>query len=456
MDGVRSHSRMLSGVPLMLVATVVLAVGAFLASPAVEASSHREAPGISRDPLADNTDVYAFVSPENSSRVCLISNWIPLQKPESGPNFWGFDDNAIYDIRIDNNGDALEDIVYQFRFKTTIRNGNTFLYNTGAVTSVSNANLNVVQTYSVTRVAGGVSTVMGSDLSVAPANIGTASISSYTPLRNEAIRTLSDTSRVFVGPRAEQFYVDLGGTFDLLMVGPLRTPPAPAKNGTAFTNVMTVALEIPRTSLGAGGSADSIIGVWSTTLRRQVTVLRSTTNVRPRGPFVQVSRLGNPLVNEVVIPLKDKDRFNGSHPRDDAQFATYVTNPELATLINLIFGVNVPGTPRNDLVSVFLTGVAGLNQPTGVRAAEMMRLNMSIAPATTPNRLGVIGGDNAGYPNGRRPADDTVDISLRVVAGVLVSGFNVSPNNTLTDGVDQPDVPFLATFPFLADPHPGR
>jgi hypothetical protein len=445
---------------------VALALGFLVAgavSPAVEASSHREAPLIARDPLADNTDVYAFVSTETgrSDRVVLISNWIPLQKRESGPNFWGFDDDGLYDIRIDNDADAREDVTYQFRFSTTRQTGSTFLYNTGEVTSLTDADLNIRQSYSVTRVRGATTEILATGLAVAPAHVGRTSMPDYATLRTQAIHTLPDGSRVFAGPRAEGFYVDLGAVFDLLRINTvLSRPPV---NATSATNVESIALEVPKQLLTRTGlvpqSPDdpaAIVGIWSTTSRRQTTVLRRAGRTIPRGSFVQVSRLGMPLVNEVVIPLKDKDRFNGSHPKDDAQFAVHVTNSELAGLLRTLFSVNVPAAPRKDLEEVFLTGVPNLNKPPGVKPAEMLRLNVAVAPAASPNRLGVLAGDSAGFPNGRRVADDVVDIELRVVAGVLVSGFDVGPNKDLSDGVDGPDVPFLAAFPFLADPHPAR
>jgi hypothetical protein len=437
-------------------ALVLLAGGAW-------ASSHREAPLIARDPLADNTDLYAFVSPEpgRGDRVVLISNWIPLEKRESGPNFWGFDDEALYDIRIDGDGDAFEDISYQFRFTTTRQNLDTFLYNTGPVGSLTDPKLNVRQTFQVVRTKGGVREVLGSGLAVAPAHVGTSSMAQYAGLRESAIHTLPDGSRVFAGPRAEMFYIDLGAVFDLLQIRTVN--PRPAVNATRDVNVHTIALELPKplvTKTGAvpGGptEAGAVIGVWSTTHRRSSTVIRSRGRHTPRGSFAQVSRLGMPLFNELVVPVRDKDRFNASHPRDDATFLRHVTQPELPALLSSLFGLRVPPAPRTDLVDVFLNGLPGLNQPANVRQAELMRLNIAIPPTPSPNRLGALAGDRAGFPNGRRPGDDVVDIALRVMAGVLLGGFDVAPNKDLTDGVDAPEVPFLETFPFLPDPHPAR
>ena len=437
------------------------------------ASSHREAPGLAGDPLADNTDVYAFTSPETgrSDRVVLISNWIPLQKPESGPNFWSFDDQALYDIRIDNNGDALEDITYQFQFSTTRQTGNTFLYNTGAVTSLTDPDLNVRQTYTVTQVRNGRSRVLATGLPVCPSYVGASSMPSYSALRAEAIKTFSDQTtndtRVFVGARAEQFFLDLGAIFDLLQINTVN--PRAAINSTFKSNVHTIALEIPKSVLTRDlqapradltANVNAVVGIWSTTSRRQVSVVRGKAPAQARGGFVQVSRLGNPLVNEVVIPMKDKDNFNGSQPREDGQFLAYVQDPELARLYTALFGVTVPATPRSDLVSIFLTGITGLNAIPGAKACEYLRLNLTTPVTASPNRLGVIAGDNQGFPNGRRPADDVVDIALRAVAGgtVLTPATNIAPNNVLSDGVDAVDAsqPFLTQFPFLADPTPGR
>lgn len=452
----------------------LLALSLLLAMTApVVASSHREAPGIAGDPLVDNTDVYAFTSPEagRSDRVVLISNWIPLQKPESGPNFWYFDDQALYDIRVDNNGDALEDVSYQFQFSTSRQTGNTFLYNTGAVTSLTDPDLNIRQTYTLTQVRNGRARVLGTGLPVVPAFVGGSSMTSYSTLRTEGIKQVTDQAtndtRVFCGQRAEQFYLDLGAIFDLLQINTVN--PRPAINSTFRSNVHTIALEVPKAALTRDLQApradlttnvNGVIGVWSTTSRRQVSVVRGRAPVQGRGGFVQVSRLGNPLVNEVVIPLKDKDNFNGSHPRDDTQFLGYVQDPEPARLLTALFGVSVPPTPRSDLVTIFLTGITGLNAIPGARPCEYIRLNLTTPVTATPNRLGVIAGDNQGYPNGRRPGDDTVDISFRAVAGgtVLTPATNVSPNNALSDGVDGVDAsqPFLTTFPFLADPTPGR
>ncbi|MFQ5741872.1 MAG: DUF4331 domain-containing protein [Acidobacteriota bacterium] len=433
-----------------------------------EASSHREAPAITLDPTADNTDLYVFVSYEEGreSFVTILANFIPLEPPYGGPNFHKFDPNVFYEIMIDNDGDALEEITYQFRFKTETLNDQTFLTATGPITSLDDATYNVRQTYSVTRINGlrrssEPREVLGTDLLVPPPNVGPATTPDYEALADAAIHTLSDGSRVFAGPRDEGFYVDLGDVFDLLQVS------ANGVDLTAGQNVHTIAIEIPISRLTGSGSVptdpadpSAVIGVWSSASRPNFSRLPSEGGPPREVPvfgfrvLTQVSRLGNPLVNEVVIPLGEKDRFNASTPSRDAQFLDFVLDPELAQLLNLLFGIEVPPPPRDDLVQVFLTGIPGLNQPPDVVPAEMMRLNVAIlpTPAADQDRLGVVGGDLAGYPNGRRPIDDTVDISIQAVAGVLVDGTGAG----LGDGVDLNDVPFLSRFPYLAAPHPGN
>ncbi len=439
-------------------APALLTLCTLLATEAI-ASSHREAPAISLDPAADNTDVYAFVSPDRPGTVTLIANWCPIQEPAGGPNFFGFDDHALYTIWVDNDGDAVAEIRYDFAFTTTRANPNTFLYNTGAITSLDDPDINVRQTYSVTRYDDGVPTLLGDGLPVPPARVGPRSTPDYESLAAAAVQTLSDGSLAFAGPRDDAFFVDLGGIFDLLGIRKLPGDKGKGQDDLAGFNTLTISLQIPKERLTQdglpAGEGNSIIGVYSTTSRRATRTLNADGTVTYGGDWVQVSRLGQPLVNEVVIPVGMKDRFNASQPTGDGQFLSYVVEPELAVLLNVLFGVQVPPTPRNDLVAVFLTGVPGLNQPAGVVPSEYMRLNMAIPPSSNPSRLGVLGGDLAGYPNGRRLADDVTDISLRAVAGVLVDGFDIEPNNRLGDGIDANDLPFLPAFPYQAAPHSG-
>ena len=407
---------------------LVLLTGGVLFNP-LSASSHREAPLISQDPLADNTDVYAFVSPERPDRVVLIANFIPLEFPSSGPNFWKFDDNVLYEIMVDNTGDAVEDITYQFRFTTVVGNPNTFLYNTGQVTSITDPDLNVRQFFTLTEVRGprrtGSRNMIGQNLHVMPANVGLISMPNYTGDLGSGVHQLStDGLRAFAGPRDDPFFVDLGATFDLLQLRTLNGKTGAAVDGLGNYNVHTIALEIPisrltRTGAAPGGASDpnATIGVWSTA-SRPATTTRTPGNSVSSGDFVQVSRLGMPLVNEAVIPLGVKDTFNGLEPTGDGAALGFVTNPTVPPLLEALFGLKTPPTPRNDLVTIFLTGIPGLNQiGTNPRPSEMIRLNMAVPPSSNPNRLGLLGGDTAGFPNGRRPADDVVDIELRALAG---------------------------------------
>ena len=446
------------------------------------ASSHREAPLITEDPTMDNTDVYVFRSPDNPNTVTIIANYIPLEEPAGGPNFYNFSPAGVYEIHIDNNGDAKEDITWQFQFRTDVRNPATFLYNTGPVLTLDDADLNVRQFYSVTRIngvrRGGTSTSMGANFQVAPANIGPKSTPDYAALASAAVFNLGDGGKVFAGPRDDPFFVDLGSIFDLLTLRPVqqlhKVPPmaqaAAGVDGLKGYNVHTIAIQVPIAQLVAGGTvpasptaANAVIGVWATSSRSRVTVLNNgATRRQTIGGYSQVSRLGMPLVNEVVLPLAFKDIFNASEPSGDAPlftsneaFRNRVLDPEAAKLMTALYGVSVPPAPRNDLVQVFLTGLPGANQPPNVVPAEMIRLNVAVPVTAQPNRLGAIANDLGGFPNGRRLADDVVDIELRVVAGVLVNGFNKSPNNALTDGVDANDMAFLSTFPYVAMPHQG-
>jgi len=426
----------------------------------VRASSHSEAPGTAKDRLADDTDLYAFVSADASDKVTVIGNWVPLIEPTSGPNFAGFDDEAFYYINIDNVGDCQDHIRYEFKFTTTRANGNTFLYNTGPVTSLGDPDLNVRQTYSITRIENGTETVLASGLPVAPNYVGPTSMPDYGTLAQQAVQTLSDGTKVFVGPRDDPFYVDLGAIFDLLQIRRVPGNRGKGVDDLAGFNVLTIAIQIPMTRLTKDGTApnadNGVIGIYDSAERFSTRSVDANGVVTLSGDERQVSRLGNPLVNEVVIPLKDKDNFNHTKPTGDAAFLSYVQNPEVAVLLNALYGITAPPNPRGDLVTVFLTGIPGVNQPAGQTAGcEMLRLNMTIPPSATPNRFGVIAGDAAGFPNGRRLGDDVVDVALRVVAGgyVLTPDFNVAPNNQLGDGVDANDMPFMPQFPYVALPH---
>jgi len=449
-----------------LVTFVIVLAGLWVLGP--QASSHREAPLIASDPLADNTDVYAFVDPNEPGLVTFIANFIPLEFPSSGPNFHRFDDNVLYEVMVDNNGDAVEDITFQFHFQTTVRNPGTFLYNTGPVTTLDDPDLNVMQQGFVSRVDGprrsGTSVPLGS-VPVMPAHVGLNSMPDYDQMIGSGVQQLPGGMRVFAGPRDEGFYLDLGAVFDLLQLRNLTGNFGAPVDGTAGFNVHTIAFQVPVDQLTRSGAPptnptdpNAVIGVWSTASRPSVTS-RTAGGETHSGPWVQVSRLGNPLVNELVIDLARKDAFNGLEPTGDAVALDRVTDPEVARLLTGLFGVSVPPPPRDDLVTIFLPGIPGLNQPTNVTPSEMLRLNMAIPPSTgsAVSRLGLLGGDTAGFPNGRRVGDDVVDIALRVMAGAtaFTPMYDVFPNNALGDGVDGNAVPYLDVFPYLASPHPG-
>lgn len=452
--------------------TLAVTSAAFLATTlVVSAASHREAPMISGDPKVDATDLYAFRSPDEPSTVTLIANYYPFQEPAGGPNFYSFDPTARYYIHVDNDGDAKADITYQLKFKTTRQNKDTFLYNTGPINSLDDADWNVRQTYKLTRISGGKSKVLGRHLPVPPANIGPSSTPEYGDLQAKAVKELKGGVTVFAGQSDDSFFVDLGGIFDLLTIRSGAGNEGGGVDGLAGYNVNTIALQIPikqltGDGLSVGDTADPVIGVWTTSSRRKTSVLKKA-NVNHRGKWVQVSRLGAPLVNEVVIPLRDKDVWNNSKPVGDAQFANYVTNPELAVLLNALYGIEVPpqgdfGTTdqRDDLIAIFLTGIAGVNQPASVTASEQLRLNVSTEVSDDPLRLGVLVGDNQGYPNGRRLADDVTDISLQAVAGAAYplfhADFTVDATGAVVgDGVNKNDKSFRDKFPYVALPFQG-
>jgi hypothetical protein len=455
------------------------------------ASSHREAPLIVADPLADNTDTYAFRStePGRSGFVTLIANWIPFQEPSGGPHFYKFDDTVLYEIYVDNTGDGVEDVTYQFRFNTKFTNPdsilgmaapNQALAGTGGVepliTSLNDPDYNEPQTYSVTRIDRRGKEVIAKDLIVPPNNIGERTTPNYeNTLGQPAVYSLPNGGKVFAGQRDEGFYIDVGGVFDTLKLKSIAA--TDGIDSTAGFNVSTIAIEVPIPELTRSGVApagptasDAVIGVWATSSRQKITVLRANPAEKSddltAGPVQQVSRLGSPLVNELIIPLKLKDSFNRSTPEGDSQFAQFVTNPQLAQLLGAVFGITVPAAPRNDLVAIFATGIP-VNPVTGPnfttflsdgRPHEMLRLNVAIAPSSNPSRLGLLGGDFAGFPNGRRVFDDVVDIALRAVAGgtPFTPATNISPNNTLGDGVANNDVPFLTRFPYLGTPQSGN
>jgi hypothetical protein len=412
-----------------LAAVTTTAVGAAVVGSgpnAGNASSHREAPLISEDPSADNTDLYAFRSPDRPDSVTIVSNWIPGEDPAAGPNYYTFSPSARYNIYIDRNGDARPDITYRFRFQRTA--GPLFLGNT-------------VQKYSATKTVGGKTRLL-TWANTPPNNIGPRATPDYRQLAAKAVVDAKGT-RVFAGQRDDAFFGDVGAIFDLLAFRKGTGANGGGKDFFAGYAVHSIALQIPIAELKA---KNSTIGVWSSTDRRNVTVAGKV-----RRGWTQVSRLGNPLVNEVVVPTPFKDLWNRSAPLQDKQFAGPVVKPVLAKLMNDLYKVNAPEDDRDDLVAVFGTGVKGLNY-TGPTVADMLRLNYSIpvTPAGKQSRLGVIAGDNGGFPNGRRLDDDVIDVAERVMAGFL-KGNKVE----LGDGVNGGDVAPMSVFPYQADPASG-
>jgi hypothetical protein len=499
---------------------------------AAVASSHSEAPLISQDPRADNTDLYAFVDPNDTSKVTMIANYIPLEAPASGPNFYAFDDKVLYEIRIDNNGDGVPDIGYQFRFTTKTVNPNTFLYGTGPITVNSDgtyANWNRPQTYSVTHVhfdkhgnvignpdnpqgpgSGGPGgpgpggpghgpnnnnpVVLASNIPVPPDNVGPRTTPSYDSLAANAVTDLGNGVKVFAGQRDDPFFVDLGSIFDLGGLRPfnpfylLPLAATAGRDALAGYNVHSIVIQVPITQLVPPPATNGTIGIYATASRQKERIFQDDGTVDTHGPWVQISRLGNPLINEALIPLGKKDYWNREDPWNDSQFEQYYTTPELAHLENALYGVPPLGhtggalapideSGRTDLKEILLTGIPGVNVIGSVSNppdADLLRLNTAIKPgpngacpggvasAAVPDRLGALDGDLCGYPNGRRLGDDVIDIDLRAIAqgygsilNTLLGLPNKSPNNLLGDGVDQNDVPLSSTFPYVASPHSG-
>ncbi|MEU2255370.1 DUF4331 domain-containing protein [Nocardia xishanensis] len=466
-------------------AGILVGVGAIALStaggPALQtagASSHREAPLVAADPAVDNTDVYSFVSPDKPDTVTIVANWFGLQEPNGGPNFYPWATDANYDIDIDNDGNGKPDITYRVTFATDDRRGgSTFLFDNGPVTGLNDENLLFRQNYTVS-VSHGVNDWRPiAQGQAAPSFTGPASMPDYGRLRKEATANLPGGGSVYVGAAEDPFFLDLR-VFDLLYGGDL------SEVGTdtlAGYNVNTIVLQVPKSDLALRNdpARNPVIGVWSDTERRSLQLSPgAATSV---GDFVQVSRLGNPLVNEVVVPVGLKDAFNGLSPSRDAtipEVVQRVTDPELPKLIESLYKVPAPTAPRNDLVEIFLTGIAkkaptldgsappiqaDLNsqilnadaQAAAFQPSEMLRLNMSVPVTAQPNRLGVIGGDLQGFPNGRRLTDDVVDIALQAMVGAAQTG---KPVDALAagDAVDVNDASFSGSFPYVALPSPGK
>ena len=511
--------------PYRMIAT---AVAAAIAASASQASSHREAPNITRLPAVDATDFYLFNSyePGREDYVTVIANYLPLQDPYGGPNYFALDEGAQYEIHFDSNGDAREDLTFQFRFRNRLGKQDQGLAldigeesvavplkNIGPVSAGDRSLLNFRETYTLRMVRGDRRSSQVADVTraddgtrvfVKPYDfVGTKTFGGVEGYERYARSFIYDitipdcarTGRVFVGQRDESFVVNLGRVFDLVNIVPVDgsafpggIQQDPANDIIADKNITTIALELPKRCLTR--RSNGVIGGWTTASLRETRVAsRATGGDEPEtgsGPWVQVSRLSNPLVNEVVVGLPDKDAFNASEPRDDAQFATYVTNPTLPALLDVLFrdavnttlGTSIPNLapsnlPRLDLVTAFLTGFEGVNQQANVRASEMVRLNTGIAAtaAAQQNAFGVAGGDLAGFPNGRRPGDDVVDIALRVVMGRLCHPLTIGGGDVdlglcdpgdapvglapFTDGAPVSAADFDTAFPYLRTPLPG-
>ncbi len=486
----RKHSRLIGAAGSMLLLATSVAP--------VFAASHREAPLISTDAAADHTDVFAWVDgPVRTSstaaagtenRVNLVVNVSPMQDPAGGPNFWGFDPMVKYDIKIDHNGDGIPDVTYTFRFTTHVRNQNTFLSNTGVATSAGDPDINVYQTYDLYKAAYGRSPrLLVNDALTGPTNVGPRSTPNYEAIANTAVYTTDGDTKVFAGQRDDPFFVDLGSIFDLGGLRPfneLHLIPLAAAEGIddlKGLNVLTMALQVPTWRLTRGGKvyapndARATIGVWAANYRQQNTIIMGDGTVRATGPWRQVSRMGNPLINEVIIPRGLKNKWNARSPRFDYIFEKYYLKPELAGLINALYPAlpDTRTTGRTDLSLILLNGLPGLNS-TGSRKMDVLRLNTGIPACTADSptddegmcrRLGAFyedAADLAAWPNGRRPGDDVTDMALRAVAdgygaqlNELYGVPNLSPNNTIGDGVDTNDQDALDAFPYISTPNQG-
>ncbi len=462
-------------------------------------SSHREAPEISKDPAADNTDVYAFVSPDKPDTVTLIANFIPFQNPDGGPNFYAFGKDVLYEFHIFNTlvtaRDQAPDITYQFRFNEVYRDEGSFLYNLGTVGVNPRGaagletypNLNRRQTYSVTKVVkGGRTTVLGDNIPVPPCNVGVHSTPNYLQYVPPAINRLTTGETVFAGQRAESFFFDLGSGFDLLDIRPLQFlhtgPLSPAFAVESFRglNIFTIAIQVPKTMLTRDGSnptdvmkQESVIGVYASASRRNSRMYEPDGTRLDTGPWQQVGRLANPLFNELLVGIGQKNRWNAQPPTNDADFLGRVQHPEISlklpALYPLPFGnlanFNRTNQPRTDLVDILLTGIPNGRIPnfqnfTGATYADLMRLNMAVPVTANPLAYGVIVGDLQGFPNGRRPADDVVDIELKALAGATLPLRypSYAPDlaaAALADFVAQENGPYLPNFPYLGTPNSG-
>ncbi len=454
-------------------ATAAALAASSLAVTGVLGSSHREAPKILADPTADNTDVYAFTAPDAPHSLTVVANWIPMEEPAGGPYFGKLDPRARYYVKIDNTGDGREDVAYRWKFKQRFRNPESFLDAAPTVDSVDDPDINFVQTYDLYRETYGgkghrrSTKRIAHDVPVAPANTGPKTVPDYAKVSAGAVKALPGGGKTFVGPADDPFFLDLNTVFDGLNIDKPGRPnvglgnQGGGKDDVSGYNTHAFVLQVPESHVTRNGasvadakSGNAVVGVWASTERRRV-------SVRPGkhhgSRWVQVSRLGNPLINEVVIPIGQKDKFNRTSPANDAaNFGRYALNPELARLLNGLFKLGVKETNRTDIVQALLTGVPGLTQiGDKPAAADTLKLNLGVPPSATPNRFGVLANDLAGFPNGRRLTDDVTDIELRVIAGALLKPAQGGKQIPLGDGVDQNDKPFRSSFPYVALPGDG-
>ncbi len=467
---------------MVAVAAVVAMSGAVgLLAPGVgQASSHREAPLIAGDPQADSTDTYSFVSPDKPDTVTLIGDWIPFEEPNGGPNFYPFATDAHYNINVDTQGTGKPDTTFTWEFQNHYKdNANQILYNTGVVNNLTDPTLNFTQTYTLTETtAAGTKTLVDNAIA-APSDVGKASMPDYGALRSQATKSLPGGGQTYAGQADDPFFIDLR-IFDLLYGGNLSET---GQDTLAGYNVNTLAVQVPKSELALKGDPDRnpVIGVWNTTERKSTNVLQGANGpggVAKSGDYVQVSRLGNPLVNELVVPVKFKDAFNAIPPATDHTIQPVVdkvTDPIVPKVIQKVYGIKAPAAPRNDLAEIFLTGIAKnaptldgstppiqadlnsqvLNKDVTASAfvpAEEERLNMGVPVTANPNRLGLLGKDKQGFPNGRRLTDDVVDIELQALEGAAQTGSIVKPL-AAGDGVNANQKSFGTSFPYVALPN---
>jgi hypothetical protein len=452
-------------------AVAALAAGS-LAVTSGSGSSHREAPSILADPTADNTDLYAFTAPDAPGSLTIVSNWIPFEDPSGGPYFGKLDPRARYYVKIDNTGDGREDVAYRWQFRQRFRNPGSFLYAAPTVDSVDDPDINFVQKYDLYRETyrnGKLrsSRKIASRVPVAPDNVGPKTIPDYAKVSAGAVQPLSSGGKTFVGPSDDPFFIDLATIFDGVNIDKPGRPDiglgnqGGGKDDVAGYNTHSFVLQVPEADVTRNGrsvsgadAGNAVVGVWTTTERKKISVLRRRGKRRAHADWVQVSRLGNPLINEVIIPIGLKDKFNRTSPANDAaNFGAVALSPEPARILNALFGLGVKENDRTDIVQALLTGVPGLTQiGSKPAAADTLKVNLGVPPSATPSRFGVLAGDTAGFPNGRRLSDDVVDIELRVIAGALLPDDQGGKQIPLGDGVDVNDKPFRDAFPYVALP----